>query len=137
MSVPLKPRLFIVDPLASQSPIELARLAHHSVVDVPEEVPRIWWDNWVVNPRPGGIPVRFGPVAEDVEAMLHAVARGQAIAFAPAAIRHLYPRPGVIYADVVDLPSSTAVLAWLPASRDLPVLTALRHVAFDVVRRDG
>ncbi|MFE6195915.1 hypothetical protein [Streptomyces sp. NPDC057838] len=32
------------------------------------------------------------------------------------------------------LPPATAALAWSPARRDLPVVTALRRVARDVVR---
>ncbi|MET9393631.1 LysR family transcriptional regulator [Streptomyces sp. NPDC006624] len=125
------------DPLACpsrRSPLRLARLARYPVVDVPEGVPRVWRDHWAVNPRPDGTAVRFGPVVDDIEATLHAVARGQAIAFVPAAFRRLYPRPGVSYADVADLPPSTTALVWSPARRDLPVVTALRRVAHDVAR---
>ncbi|MZF87871.1 LysR family transcriptional regulator [Streptomyces sp. SID5643] len=124
------------DPLARssrRSPLRLARLARHPVADVPAGVPRVWWDGWAVNPRPDGTGVRPGPVVDDIEAMLHTVARGQAIAFVPAAFRRLYPRPGVSYADVSDLPPVTAVLAWSPARRDLPVVAGLRQVAHDVV----
>lgn len=74
-------------------------------------LPTDWWDDWAVNPRPDGSPVRFGPVAADIESLLHIVARGQAISFLPAAARCLYPRSGVTYVDVADAPHSTAALA--------------------------
>ncbi|MYS24392.1 MULTISPECIES: LysR family transcriptional regulator [unclassified Streptomyces] len=125
------------DPLAARQPITLAQLAGRPVVDVPAGAPRLWWDDWVVNPRPDGTPVRFGPVAADIEAMLLAVARGEAIAFLPAAARQLYPRPGVAYVEVTDLPLSTAALAWLPRNPLPPALAALLRTARTVVRRGG
>ncbi|MFI0189586.1 LysR family transcriptional regulator [Streptomyces sp. NPDC017082] len=111
--------------LATERPVTLLDLADHLVVDMPAQAPRDWWDDWAVNPRPDGSPVRFGPVAVDIEGLLHIVARGQAISFLPAAARRLYPRPGVAYLDVADAPRSTAVLAWMPTGRDRPVLSAL------------
>lgn len=117
------------DPLAARDAITLAELAGRTVVDVPPEVSRLWWDHWAVNPRPDGTPVRFGPVVRDVEAMLLAVARGQAMTFLPAAARDLFPRPGVRYVDVTDLSPSTAVLAWLPKNRSRPLTAALWEAA--------
>ena len=121
------------DPLVAEQPLTLARLAGHVMVDVPAEAPRAWWDYWTVNPRPDGTPVRFGPVVTDMEATLLAVARGQAIVFLPAAARALYPRPGVAYVEVADLPLSTAALAWLPKNRNRPQVAALRRAASAVV----
>ncbi|HEY0637398.1 MAG TPA: LysR family transcriptional regulator [Pseudonocardiaceae bacterium] len=125
------------DPLVNQAPLTLADLADHLVVDVPPEAPREWWDHWTINPRPDGTPVRFGPQVGNIEAMLLAVARGQGITFLPAAARHLYPRPGIAYVDVTDLPMSTAALAWLPHRRDYPALTALLQAARSVLARSS
>ncbi|MGW0551783.1 LysR family transcriptional regulator [Streptomyces altiplanensis] len=36
------------DPLADQEQITLAQLAHHPVIDVPPEAPRVWWKFWAV-----------------------------------------------------------------------------------------
>jgi DNA-binding transcriptional LysR family regulator len=121
------------DPLVRRAPLTLAQLAGHVMVDMPAEVPRRWWNYWTVNPRPDGSPVRYGPVVTDIEAMLLAVARGQAIVFLPAAVRALYPRPGVAYVEVADLPLSTAALAWLPKNRTRPLVAALRRAARAVV----
>lgn len=124
------------DPLAGHPHLTLAQLAHHTVVDVPPGAPRIWWNYWAVNPRPDGTPVRFGPVVADIEAMLLAVARGQAITFLPAGSRELYPRPGVAYVDVTDLPPSTAALTWLPKNHARPTITALREAARTILRQN-
>ncbi|MFK3978983.1 LysR family transcriptional regulator [Micromonospora sp. NPDC050397] len=122
------------DPLVRQAPLTLAQLRDHLVVDVPPQA-RAWWDHWTVNPRPDGRPVRFGPPVADIEAMLLAVARGQAIAFLPAAAGQLYPRPGIAYVGVTDLPVCTAALAWLPDRRDQPALAALIRAARTVTGR--
>ncbi|MEV6815597.1 LysR family transcriptional regulator [Micromonospora sp. NPDC051296] len=124
------------DPLAGQAPLALAQLSDRLVVDVPIPELREWWDYWTVNPRPDGSAVRYGPVAEDMDALLSAVARGQAIAFLPAEARRDYSRRGVAYVDVIDLPLSTAALAWLP-NRDDAALTALLQAAHTVLRRNN
>lgn len=117
------------DPLAARGTVTLADLAHHTVVDVPPPAPRAWWDHWTANPRPDGTRVRYGPVADDIEAMLAAVARGHGITFLPSRARDFHPRPGVRYADVPELPPSTAVLAWNGRHRDRPDIAAVRTVA--------
>ncbi|MFZ4156307.1 LysR family transcriptional regulator [Streptomyces pseudogriseolus] len=77
------------DPLAYRARITLAQLADRPVIDVPPQVPRVWWDFWAVDPRPDGTPVRYGPVASDVEGLLHLVAAGRGYVL-PAGRR---PRP--------------------------------------------
>jgi DNA-binding transcriptional LysR family regulator len=134
----IEPRVVCVradDPLVEQQPLKLAQLADRTVLDVPPVVPRGWWDEWTVNPRPDGTPVRYGPVVTDIEPMLLAVARGEGITFLPAAARRLYPRPGIAYVDVTDLPLSTAALAWPAEHRDRPAVVALREIAARVVAR--
>ncbi|MCC5577066.1 LysR family transcriptional regulator [Microtetraspora sp. AC03309] len=123
------------DPLVAQAPLTLAQLSDHVVVDVPIPELREWWDYWTVNPRPDGRPVRYGPVAGDMDALLSAVARGQAIAFLPTEARHDYSRRGVAYVDVTDLPLSTSALAWLSDHDHSPV-AALLQAARAVIERD-
>jgi len=122
------------DPLAGEEKLTLAQLADRAVVDMPREVPRRWWDQLTVNPRPDGTPVRYGPVVHDTEAMVLAVLQAQAITFLPEAARRLYPRPGLVYVDVPELGTSESFLAWLPANRDLPAVRALRDAARAVAR---
>ncbi|MEU0945568.1 LysR family transcriptional regulator [Streptomyces canus] len=125
------------DPLADRDMLTLGRLADRTVVDMPPEVPRSWWNHLTVNPRPDGTRVRFGPVVRDTEAMVLAVAQGGAITFLPAAARRLYPREGITYVDCPELGLSTAELAWLPDNRDEPAVSALREAAHQTVRQTG
>jgi DNA-binding transcriptional LysR family regulator len=117
------------DPLAGETELSLAQIADRTVVDMPREVPRLWWDHLTVNPRPDGTAVRFGPVVRDTEAMVLAVLQERAITFLPAAARQLYPRPGLVYVDAPELGNSVSFLAWLPANRDVPAVRALRAAA--------
>ncbi|MET7732032.1 LysR family transcriptional regulator [Streptomyces sp. NPDC005402] len=125
------------DPLADRDTLTLGQLADRTVVDMPPEVPRSWWNHLTVNPRPDGTRVRFGPVVRDTEAMVLAVTQGRAITFLPAAARRLYPRVGLTYVDCPELGLSTAELAWLPDSRDEPAVSALREAARRTVRQPG
>lgn len=117
------------DPLAAADRLDLTDLGDRPVVDVPPEVPRFWWDFWAANPRPDGRPARFGPVVSGVEGLLLAVARGQAVAFLPAAARTLFPRPGVRYVDVPGLPPTRAALAWHRAHASHPSTSAAAEAA--------
>ncbi|WP_208810923.1 LysR family transcriptional regulator [Micromonospora echinofusca] len=124
------------DPLVDRGPLTLAQLSDRVVVDVPIPELRQWWDFWTINPRPDGSAVRYGPTAGDMDALLSAVARGQAIAFLPAEARRDYSRRGIAYVDVTDLPLTTAALAWLP-NPDHAALTALLQVARAVLQRNS
>ncbi|MFJ5266615.1 LysR family transcriptional regulator [Streptomyces sp. NPDC088387] len=117
------------DPLTERPEILLADLGDRVFLDVPPEVPRVWWDFWAVDPRPGGRRVRYGPVVSDMEGLLHAVAAGQGMCFLPAAAREFFPRPGVRYVDVVDLSPSVSALGWPVEHRDRPAVRAVREAA--------
>ncbi|MFD3616558.1 LysR family transcriptional regulator [Streptomyces sp. NPDC058676] len=117
------------DRLADLPHVTLAQLAGYPVVAMPDEVPRVWWDFWAVDPRPDGSPVRYGPVATDMESLFHIVAGGEAICFLPAAARELFPRPSIRYVDVTDLTPSTSALAWLSTRQSEPGIAAIRQAA--------
>ena len=123
------------DPLLSlRRPLALSDLDGRVFVDVAGESVRAWWDHWTVNPRPDGTSVRYGPVVTDLEPLLLAVAQGEGIALLPAAARELYPRPGLEYADIPELPPVTAALAWLPTRGECRGVAALRQAARTVLR---
>ncbi|WP_037820548.1 LysR substrate-binding domain-containing protein [Streptomyces sp. NRRL B-3229] len=117
------------DPLTRLPELSLADLGERVFVDVPPEVPRVWWDFWAVDPRPDGRRVRYGPVVFDMEGLLHAVASGQGMCFLPAAARELFPRPGVRYVNVVDLSPTVSALGWPAECRDRPTVRAVREAA--------
>ncbi|MDX3067296.1 LysR family transcriptional regulator [Streptomyces sp. ND04-05B] len=122
-------------PLAALPRLTLAQLDGVPVVDMPEQVPRLWWDFWAVDPRPDGSRVRYGPVVTDMESLLHTVAAGEAMCFLPAAAREYFPRPGIRYIDVVDLAPSTSALAWLRRRRSEFTIRAIREAAQEATSR--
>ncbi|MER6105849.1 LysR family transcriptional regulator [Streptomyces sp. NPDC001832] len=122
------------DPLAAEESLTLAHLSDRTMVTMPPESPQVWRDFWSINPRPGNVPVRFGPLAVDVEGVLHAIARRKAIGFLPASARDFYPRPGIVYRDVVDMPPCTMALTWFAENRDRPDISAVRQIARAVLQ---
>jgi hypothetical protein len=83
-----------------------------------------------VDPRPDGSRVRITEhQIAGMEGLLTTVALGRAIAFLPGAARALYPRPGIRYVEVADLPPCTPALAWTGKNAQRPEVVALRWVA--------
>ncbi|MFE6737680.1 LysR family transcriptional regulator [Streptomyces tubercidicus] len=132
-----EPRLVCLpddDPLAVQERLSLADLSDRTMVTMPPESPQEWRDFWAIDPRPNGIPIRFGPLAIDVEGVLQAIARKQAIGFLPASARDFYPRPGTVYRDLVDAPPCTMALTWFARNRDRPHVALMRKIARAIPR---
>ncbi|MFG3258466.1 LysR family transcriptional regulator [Streptomyces sp. NPDC048172] len=122
------------DPLADEDEVTLEQLAGRPVVSMPRESPQEWRDHWAVDPRPDGSQVRYGPMAADVEGVLHVVARRQAVGFLPASIRAFYPRPGIVYRTLAGGPSCTMALTWSAKNRDRADVALIRKIAREVVR---
>lgn len=118
------------DPLAAHDSLTIADLRDRHIIACSPAIPKIWRDFWAADPRPDGTPVRYTThEVADYEDALALIALGEGIELPPAPARTLYPRPGVTYVDVTDLPTWTAVLAWLPKNRDKPLVSALRSIA--------
>ncbi|MEV5007011.1 hypothetical protein ACIQFZ_26250 [Streptomyces sp. NPDC093064] len=71
----------------------------------------------------------------DYESSLLAIVMGEGIQLPPEAARILYPRPGIAYVEVEDLPPLTTALAWLPAKRNHSHVAALRNTTREFLRR--
>ncbi|MGW8376975.1 LysR family transcriptional regulator [Streptomyces sp. ODS28] len=124
------------DPLAGRGTLTLADLAARPVIGWAPGVPGAWREQWSADPRPDGSRARCsGHEVAGYESALPLIALGEGIQFVPSVARELYPRPGVSYVEVTDLPPCTAVLAWLPERRDDPRVAALRHAADAVLAR--
>lgn len=118
------------DPLSEEEgPITLAQLSDRTFIDFPPGTDPACRDGWCMDPRPDGTRVRYGPTANDIEAVVTTVAQGEGIFFLPAIARELFPRPGIRYVDVADLPDWTSTLAWAPQNDSSAVVTALRQAA--------
>ncbi|MDQ7809114.1 LysR family transcriptional regulator [Amycolatopsis sp. A133] len=119
------------DPLAGRDRVTLAELDDRVMISFPPESPQAWRDFWAADPRPSGVPVTYGPMVRDMEALFAEIARGGAISFQPAAARQFFPRPGVAYVAVSDLPPCTSALAWHITAENRPVVKAIRQAAED------
>jgi len=117
------------DPLASGREVSLSDLRDRVLIDFPAECPSAWRSFWAVYPRPDGSPVKYGPVVWDVESLLATVAQGKAIAFLPASVRTFFPRPGIVFLDVADIPPCTSALAWHVNGSQRPTVMAIRRAA--------
>ncbi|MGW5343485.1 LysR family transcriptional regulator [Streptomyces sp. NPDC004050] len=146
MEVAREPRLVCLPdahPLAARSRVALADLAGLPVIGLAESIPQAWRTYWAADPRPDGSNVRYtGHGAATVESIIAAVGLGQGIAFAGGATGELFPRPGIRYLEVTDLPPCSAILAWAASRRDEPGVVAIRSVVRQVcataaVRRQG
>ncbi|GAA3173406.1 MULTISPECIES: LysR family transcriptional regulator [Streptomyces] len=125
--------LSAADPLARREVISLADLRDRPHLGWSPRVPKVYRQHWSTDPRPDGSPVRYtGHDVVDYSGSLLAIAMGEGIQLPPEAARHRYPRPGVAYVDVKDLPPWSMGLAWLPGKRDLPHVRALRAAAHRV-----
>ncbi|MFI9203488.1 LysR family transcriptional regulator [Streptomyces sp. NPDC053048] len=136
LEVATQPRLVCLaddHPLARRDRVTLAELAGIPLINVADEVPRVYREFWSADPRPDGSPVLFTDHrATTIDTLLSAVCLGQGMAFMAGDVRELIPRPGISYVDVTDLPPCSVVLAWPAARRDNPAVVALRGVVREV-----
>ena len=117
LTEPLLAALAAADPLAARTRLRLADLAGRKL--------------------PGGSPATHGrptgprqpgavPPASNLSEIFSLVETGSAVFFAPASVARRYPRPGIAYRPVSDLPDSTLALAWPQDARSPAVATFVR-----------
>ncbi|GHG68846.1 LysR family transcriptional regulator [Streptomyces griseocarneus] len=132
MEVAAEPRLVCLPdthPLAYRDRVTLNELSDLPTISLAERIPRMWRDYWAADPRPDGTAVRYTDHnAASLEAIVSAVGLGQGVAFVAGTASDLFPRPGIRYVEVTDLPPCSAILAWSAARRDEAALVALRGV---------
>jgi DNA-binding transcriptional LysR family regulator len=80
-------------------------------------------------PDPGNRPDRVGPLVNDMNQLLDAVALGQAVAFIPASVASRHAVPDLAFVPVTDLSPSTVVAAWPRGSRSTAIARFLRTAA--------
>jgi DNA-binding transcriptional LysR family regulator len=127
-----EPRVVCVssaDPLARRSSVRLADLADHPVVSLSTEVFQSGRDFWAVDPRPDGTPVRYTDHhVSRCETLLSAVSFDEAIAFVPAVMQQLYPRPDVHYLPTDDLSPCSFAAVWLESDHQRSQILVLEDV---------
>ncbi|GGM32992.1 LysR family transcriptional regulator [Longimycelium tulufanense] len=114
-------------PLAGRPAVELAELADEPVIGphstVPQEVIRFW----VIDPRPDGTPVRYGPEGRTPEECLQLVASHRGVWIAPASAADYFTHPRLAWVLITDAEPFELALAW-PRGGNSPLLrTFLEH----------
>jgi hypothetical protein len=66
------------------------------------------------------------PPASNLAEIFSLVETGSVVFFAPASVARRYPRPGIAYRPVSDLPDSTLALAWPQDARSPAVAAFVR-----------
>ncbi len=109
LSEPRVAGLWLDHPLAGRDRLVLADLSGQRMVSSATATEE-WRRFWHVDPRPDGTPVPVGPLVENTEEMLEAVAARAAICITAASVPGYYRNPGVVFVTVTDIAPSEVVL---------------------------
>ncbi len=117
LTEPLLAALAAADPLAARTQLALADLAGR----------RLPGGSPASHGRPAG-PRRTGqaPPASNLSEIFSLVETGSVVFFAPTSVARRYPRPGIAYRPVSDLPDSTLAVAWPQDARSPAVAAFVR-----------
>ena len=107
-----EPRVVAVhesSPLAARDALTLAELDHVPVVGA-RSASQEWTRYWVMDPRPSGVPVRYGARAGTLEESLAFVASAGNILITAESVSKRYQYPGVRCIPLVDAPDCGVML---------------------------
>jgi len=114
-------------PLAARDAVDLADLDDEPHVTDDDADP-VWVRWWACDPRPSGVPVRYGPSVNTMDALLEAVASRQAVAITGAFVAESYRHPEVAFVPLVGV--EPGLLAICTRAEDpSPLVVALRRAA--------
>jgi DNA-binding transcriptional LysR family regulator len=99
-----------------------------------DEVDEAWLRWWSVDPRPSGVPVRYGPVVHTMDELLHVVASGQAIAITASSVAETHRRSDIAFVPIRDVAPCPVSLCTRSGGSGVPV-AALRGAVRAVVGR--
>jgi DNA-binding transcriptional LysR family regulator len=121
LTEPLLAALAAADPLAARTRLSLADLAGR----------RLPGGSPASHGRPAGPRAGQAPPASNLAEIFSLVETGSVVFFAPASVARRYPRPGIAYRPVGDLPDSTLAVAW-PQDARSPAVAAFVRAACTV-----
>ncbi|MCG3757710.1 LysR family transcriptional regulator [Amycolatopsis sp. Poz14] len=113
--------------LASRDAVELADL-DGEIHLTDDDADPAWVRWWACDPRPSGIPVRYGPSVRTMDEMLEAVAGGQAIVITGSFVADGYRHPHVAFVPITDAEPCPISLCTRAADTS-PLVGALRNAA--------
>jgi DNA-binding transcriptional LysR family regulator len=116
LTEPLLAALAAADPLADRNQLRLADLAGR----------RLPGGSPASHGRPAGPRAGQAPPASNLSEIFSLVETGSVVFFAPASVARRYPRPGIAYRPVTDLPDSTLAVAWPQDARSPAVAAFVR-----------
>ena len=114
-------------PMASSKGVAIAEIADEPALHYADAIPA-WNAFWCADPRPDGTQARRGPAVHDMEEIVEYVRRSRGVALLPAPVCAMFPRPGITYVPVTDIPPGQVALAW-PTGRRTALVTALAKAA--------
>ncbi len=120
---PLSVALPAEHPFAGRAALGIGDVADEPVLHYADAI-AAWNAFWCVDPRPDGTQARRGPAVHDMEEIVEYVRTGRGIAFLPAVVCAMFPRPGIAYVPVTDIPPGQVALAWA-AGRRTPLVEGL------------
>ncbi|MFW0793234.1 LysR family transcriptional regulator [Gordonia sp. CPCC 205515] len=94
-----------------------------------------WVKWWACDPRPSGMPVRYGPSVRTMDELLEAVAAGQAVAITGEFVAQTFRNRGVAFIPIDDVEPCPLSLCTRDADKSR-VVAELRR-ALTVVRAEG
>lgn len=111
--------------LAARTVVELAELdGEPHVTD--DETDEDWVRWWACDPRPSGVPVRYGPTVHTMDELLEVVAAGDAIAITGSSVVDSHRHPEVVFLPVTDVEPCPISLCTRIDDRS-PLVAALRR----------
>ncbi|MCF7551735.1 LysR family transcriptional regulator [Pseudonocardia sp. WMMC193] len=93
-----------------------------------DEVDQRWVRWWACDPRPSGVPVRYGPVVHTMDELLEVVAADQAVAITGGSVPDGHRHPGVAFVPVQDVAPCPISLCTRAGDRAPPVVALRRAV---------
>jgi len=116
--------------LAARSVVELADLdGEPHVTD--DEADEQWVRWWACDPRPSGVPVRYGPNVHTMDELLEVVAASEAVAITGSSVVDSFRHPEVVFVPIADVEPCPISLCTKIGDRS-PLVVALRRAVHRV-----
>ncbi|MFF5260010.1 LysR family transcriptional regulator [Actinomadura viridis] len=125
----------VTHPLAARTEVSIGDLDGEPHVTDDEADPA-WVRWWACDPRPSGVPVRYGPSVRTMDELLEVVAAGQAVAITGAFVADGYRHPEVAMVPLDGVEPCPLSLC-TRAAETSPLVAALRRAARRLHAEEG
>ncbi|MGH2872170.1 MAG: LysR family transcriptional regulator [Solirubrobacteraceae bacterium] len=98
-------------PLAGRDRTAISDLLNEHWLQMPATDP-VWRDFWLAAPERGDLPTLLGPEVRTVDEQITATTTGGYVSLIPQSVTTFYPRQGIAYIPVEDIPPSEVAIAW-------------------------